>query len=479
MSDVASISLPPREHLLSQAAEAAKREIARRVAAQDHLLDFATYTMPGYRIGPPHRVIAEALEAVERGDIRRLMVMAPPRNGKSELVSKRFPAWYLGRNPSRQIISASYGQDLAGDWGRDVRNILASPEYHAIFPGVSLSEDSRAKVRWHTRHGGGYVAAGVGSSITGRGANVLSIDDPLKDRAEADSETVRESTWAWFRATAYTRLQPGGAVILTCTRWHEDDLAGRLLDAQADGGDIWHVIKLPAINDAGEPLWPEAYDRAALDGIRAAIGERDWASLYQQHPRPLAGALFKVEMINMLDAPPAGGAVVRAWDLAATAQTGSRDPDWTVGVKLQRDAEGRFAVLDVVRFRGGPDEVERGVVATASRDGRSVRIGLAQDPGAAGKSALLYLTRKLAGYRVESSPETGEKSTRAGPLAAQVNVGNLALIRAPWNASYIEEMRGFPNASKDDQIDASSRAFSMLVVPRGPARRASIPFVGR
>src|SRR5689334_9254322 len=143
------------------------------------------------------------------------MVMCPPRSGKSELVSRRFPAWYLGRHPDKQIISASYGQDLASDFGRDVRGVLMSSEYRALFPSVTLAADSAAKNRWHTSAGGSYVAAGVGSAITGRGADVLSIDDPHKDRAEADSDTVRDAVWNWFTSTAYTRLQPGGAVVLT------------------------------------------------------------------------------------------------------------------------------------------------------------------------------------------------------------------------------------------------------------------------
>jgi hypothetical protein len=249
--------------------------------------------MPGYVTGAHHAVVCDALEAVERGEIKRLMVFQPPRHGKSELVSKRFPAWYLGRNPKRQIISASYGQDLASDFGREVRNILTSPEYRALFPGITVASDSAARNRWHTNQGGSYVAAGVGTAITGRGADILNIDDPLKDRSEADSETVRNGVWNWYTSTAYTRLMPGGSVIVTLTRWHEDDLAGRLLAAQEQGGDQWHVISMPAINADGEALWPARYPITALEGIRTAIGPRDWSALYQQDPRPLDGNLFK------------------------------------------------------------------------------------------------------------------------------------------------------------------------------------------
>jgi predicted phage terminase large subunit-like protein len=444
--------------------------------------------MPGYLVGPHHRLICEKLEAVERGEIKRLMIFTPPRHGKSELVSKRFPAWYLGRNANSQIISASYGQDLATDFGRDVRNIVGSAEFAKLFPGVSLAADSSAKNRWHTNGGGSYVAAGVGTAITGRGADVLNIDDPVKDRVEADSQTTRNTIWAWYTSTAYTRLMPGGAVILTMTRWHEDDLAGRLLALQEDGGDQWEVVKLPALSAADHdpldrapaaPLWPERYGADTLDRIRAAIGERDFSALYQQSPRPTEGALFKTAQIATLDAAPAGRTIVRAWDLAATAATGTRDPDWTAGVKLLRTDDGRYVVLDVVRVRGGPDEVEQTIVNTAQQDGRSVRISIPQDPGQAGKQQVLYLTRKLSGFQVESSPETGDKATRAAPVASQVNVGNVMVVRAAWNHAFLDELGAFPGGSKDDQVDALSRAFSMLMAPPSPARFTNIPFMAR
>jgi len=221
-------------------------------------------------------LIAERLEAVERGEIDRLMIFMPPRHGKSELASKRFPAWCLGRNPRRQIIAASYNSDLANDFGRNVRNIVAEPEFRQVFPDVSLATDSAAANRMNTNHGGAYVAAGVGTAVTGRGANIALIDDPFKDREEADSERRRELVWDWYRSTLYTRLMPGGAIVLIQTRWHEDDLAGRLLDQERDQ---WEVLELPAINTQGKALWPEWYDETALARIKATIGPREWSKL--------------------------------------------------------------------------------------------------------------------------------------------------------------------------------------------------------
>ncbi len=231
------------------------------------------------------------------------MVFAPPRSGKSELVSRRFPAWFTGRYPDRDIICASYSVDLAGEFGRDVRNIVDSQEFKRLFPLVRLAEDSQAKLRWNTNTGGGYTAAGVGTGITGRGAHCLVIDDPVKDRIEAESPTLREHVWDWYRAVAYTRLQEGSSVILTLTRWHEQDLAGKLLEQESDGGDQWTKVVLPAIDEQGNALWEERYPRKVLDQIRRTIGEYDWAALYDQRPRPRGGGFFTEPMLLVAETP--------------------------------------------------------------------------------------------------------------------------------------------------------------------------------
>ena len=263
--------------------------------ARRSLLSFTEFTNPLYKRANHHRLIAEKLEAVERGEIDRLMIFMPPRHGKSELASKRFPAWCLGRQPRRQIIAASYNSDLANDFGRNVRNIVAEPEFGQVFPKVSLAPDSQAANRMNTNHGGAYVAAGVGTAVTGRGADIALIDDPFKDREEADSERRRDIVWDWYRSTLFTRLMPGGSIVLIQTRWHEDDLAGRLLEAE---GDQWEVLDLPAISEAGEALWPEWYPIEALERIKATVGPREWSALYQQKPQPDEGTFFKREWFN-------------------------------------------------------------------------------------------------------------------------------------------------------------------------------------
>ncbi len=281
------------------------REI-RAERARRGLIGFTAFTNPGYEPAPHHHLIAEKLEAVERGEIDRLMVFMPPRHGKSELASRRFPARYLGLHPTRQIIAASYNSDLATDFGRDVRNIVASPEYGEIFRDVGLRPDSKAADRMNTNHGGVYIAAGVGTATTGRGAHLGIIDDPFKDRADADSETQREKVWNWYRSTFFTRLMPGGAVVVIQTRWHEDDLAGRLLDqdGRVEEGGEWHVLELPAIDQQGKALWPEWYGVEALERIKRTVGPREWSALYMQRPQPDEGTFFRREWFQEWDQLP-------------------------------------------------------------------------------------------------------------------------------------------------------------------------------
>jgi len=237
----------------------------------------------------------------------------------------------------------------------------------------------------------------------------------------------------------------------------------------------------------GGPLWPEWETADALMRKRTMVGERTWSALYQQSPQTMQGLLFKVERIATADSealPPTAirrgkPAVVRAWDLAATAKADGRDPDWTVGLRLWRDPANRFVVQDVQRFRGGPHVVEQAIADTAQRDGRDVTIALPQDPGQAGRSQVVYFARLLAGFHLTSGVETGSKTTRALPVASQIEAGNMVIARAPWNRAFLEELRDFPNGAKDDQVDALSRAFACLIEFGTPARELAVPIMQR
>ena len=299
---------------------------------------------------------------IQRGENKRLIIETPPRHGKSELVSRKFPSFYLAHQPRHEFISASYGATLATNFGREVRNTIASKRHQALFPALKLAEDSQSKNEWHTNWGGSFYAVGVGGGTTGRGANVLNIDDPVKDRAEAESPVFRQSVWDWFTSVAYTRLMPGGAIIVTMTRWHEDDLVGRLDALEAEGGEKWRRLILPAINADGTALWPEAYPLEDLKRIRETIGERDWASLYEQRPRPVEGSFF-TEADMLVDGQPiplpAGIDVVFATIDSATKTGTANDGTGVIYWGLNRTSKYPLVILDwdIVQIEGALLEV--------------------------------------------------------------------------------------------------------------------------
>lgn len=427
-----------------------------------------------------HRMLLDRLAQVADGAIDRLMVLMPPGSAKSTYASLLFPAWWMARQPHTSVIAASHTAELAEHFGRRLRNLVAE-ERDAL--GYGLSGDSRAAHRFRTTLGGEYFATGIHGPVTGRRADLVVIDDPIKSHAEGESSLAREHVWNWYRSELITRLKPGGRIVLVMTRWHEDDLAGRLLEA----GDAWHMLRLPALAEPNDPLgrppgaalWPAWENETALARKRTSVGSRTWQALYQQSPTSGEGALFPVARIGIADSLPEGARMVRAWDLAATEAGEGRDPDWTVGLKLAHCPDGRLVVVDVVRLRGGPNEVTQCLMATASRDGRAVPIGLPQDPGQAGKQQVAFLTGRLAGHTVLASPETGAKLVRAMPVAAQVEAGRLSLLRGAWNQALMDELRDFPHGRKDDQVDALSRAHAMLEVAGRPARQIRVGLFGR
>lgn len=432
-----------------------------------------------------HLLLLHELEELAAGRNDRLMVMMPPGSAKSTYTSGLFPAWFMAsgeaREMPRSIIGTSHTAGLAEYWSARVLGFIRE---HSEVLGLRL--DTEGVQQWGTVGGSEYKPAGVGGAIAGRRADLALIDDPIKSRKEANSLEVRQAIWDWYRADLLTRLKPEGRIVLIMTRWHEDDLAGRLLELEADR---WRVLRLPAMaepgdligREEGEALWPDWEPLDILRDKRGTIGEADWASLYQQRPTPAQGAIFEVGKVVIHQETPPLARKVRAWDLAATDPTEQKgtEPDWTCGALLGLTTSGRYVLLDMMRLRGGPEKVEKAIVDTAKADGPSVEIGLPQDPGQAGKSQIAYLTSKLPGFVVKASPESGSKATRAAPVAAQCNVGNLAILRAHWNVPFVDELRTFPSGRKDDQVDAMSRAFSMLVVAARPARPANINHMAR
>lgn len=412
--------------------------------------------------------VSNALNDVAEGRCKRLMIFMPPRHGKSELVSRYFPAYVLRQYPRKRVILTSYEASFAEHWGEQARDIW-------IRAGAIDGKSCRLKKSrgnwWSIPGDEGYMTtAGVGGPITGKGMDVGIIDDPIKNAEEAYSATRREAIWNWYLSTFTTRLEPGGSIILMMTRWHDDDLAGRLLKREPDK---WLVIRLPAIaeeNDEigrapGEALWHERFPVDALEPYREA-STRWWSAMYQQRPLAAEGSVAKREWFSIIDAMPAGiRNAARAWDLAATA---SAKADFLCGTKLER-VGGLFVISDVSRARLGPAEVLGRLQSVSRQDGPTVRIGVEQEPGASGKITVAHIASELAGYRIQALAPSGSKEFRALPFLDQARAGNVKLLRAAWNDAFLAEIDSFPVGEHDDQVDTAAYAFNMVAPP---------PFVG-
>lgn len=431
----------------------AAQELLKRRKSRGSLLAFTEYTNPAYVAAGHHSLIAEKLEAVERGEIKRLMICMPPRHGKSELASRRFPAWFIGRNAGKQIIASSYNSDLANDFGREVRNIVHSPEFGSLFK-TQLAQDSKAANRWHTDAGGMYVAAGVGTAITGRGADILLIDDPFKDRQEADSEITRQRVWDWYTSTAYTRLMPGGAVIVINTRWHDDDLSGRLLAEQDNGGDQWEVLSLPAIDKQGDALWPEWYPMERLEQIKGVLPARDWNALYQQNPIPDDGDYFKAAWFQEYDELPPNLRVYGASDYAVTDAGGDYTEHGIAGV----DGSNNLYIIDWWKGQTASDVwIEAKCDLIVKHEpvrwfGESGPIRRAVEP-----FMLKRMQERMAYCVLDWLPSIADKPSRARSIQGMASMGKVFLPKkAPWKQELLNQMLRFPAGKHDDGVDVMS-----------------------
>ena len=440
------------------------------------LLAYAIGHWEGYKPAEHHRLIADKLHDVADGKCKRLMIFMPPRHGKSMLASEYFPSWYLGQHPDHYVIAATYAQGLADDFGRKVRNLIASDVYKSLFPG-GLSEDSHAASRLHTVKGGAYFAVGAGGPITGRGAHLLLIDDPIKGREDADSAVMRNRLKEWYTSVARTRLMPGGAIVVIQTRWHEDDLAGWLLREHAHEG--WEVLNLPALaepNDPlgraeGEALWPESYPVDELSTIRRSIGDRDWSALYQQRPSAAEGSIFKRQhwqYYEPIEVAPRALLeslkiynVIQAWDTAFKAKETS---DYSAGVTIGV-SDTRYYVLDVWRHRLEYPELKDAIKAQANKWG--VTSILIED-GASGQSLIQDLQRstRLPIVPVKADRDKVSRAHAVTPTHA----ASLCYLpnNAHWVSDFVDELAAFPSAPHDDQVDAFVHALTWAKTCIGP-----------
>ncbi len=432
----------------------AATELLRRTDAQTGLISFTEYTFERYKTAPHHRVIAEQLERVERGEVDRLMLLVPPRHGKSELASKRFPAYYLGRQPHKQFLSVSASAELASDFGRDVRNIIISPEYRALFD-TRLAEDSQAKGKWHTSDGGIYYSIGIGGHVMGRGGDVILIDDPYSTMEDAQSETTRKNVWDWYNGTAYNRLMPGGAIVVINHRMHEEDLSGQLLAQQAAGGDTWTVVELPALSEDGKPLWPEAYPLQALERIKNNTFSRYWSALYQQNPAPDEGTYFKREWFKRFADrdKPKDLHVYGSSDYAVTEDGG----DYTVHRVWGVDSTGGLFLLDGWRGQTTSDKWIESQIDLVGRFRPHCWFG---EGGTISRAIEPMLRRRMVERstmcRLEWLRSILDKPTRARGFQARAAMGKVHIIDGPEGDAVIEEYIRFPAGKHDDEVDCGS-----------------------
>lgn len=463
--------------------------------ARVNMIDFIRCTFPRYKADRFHIHVCNAIDRVVKREIQYLMIFAPPQHGKSEIVSTRLPSYWLAHNPDMPVGLISYGASLAYRNSRNARAVFESPFYRNIFPEYEADLQNWRMSDWHLKgHRGYIIATGVGGPITGHGLGLGIIDDPIENWAAAQSDTRRETIWDWYHGTFLTRMWEGSCIVLMMTRWHEDDLAGRILKMEGekkDGGK-WEVLRYSALCDTRNPeedvlgrsyneaLAPSRYSTDFLLGIKQSIATHVWNAEYQQTPTSPEGDFFKVGRIEIVEAIPAEiGSVeklddqsdfyvvtelnkgIRFWDLAATEKKMQKaDPDSTSG-SIIAEHNGIWYILDVVNEKVGPAGVRDLIKITAKIDGRKIPVRIEQEPGASGKSMIhVYQTDVLPGYDVEGFPSSGDKMVKASPFASQVNAGNVRMLKAKWNRRTLLELAGFPYAAHDDDIDSMAGAFN-------------------
>jgi len=456
-------------------------ELARR-----SLLNFTTFTFEGdYQVNWHHRLVADEIDAwLVAEEPYNLLIQEPPRHGKSEQCSRRLPGYIFGRNPDAQVLFGSYSADLAGAMSRDAQRVMLGNRYSQVFPHTRLAtkgnrydETAIRQANEFTIVGkrGRFRASGVGGGLTGRGADIGIIDDPFKNRQEAESETVRDGVIEWYKSTFRTRLEKGGRILMLLTRWHLHDLAGWCIDKMKidPEADKWKVISLPALFEKGEftrpcdhrqpneALWVSKYPESALRKIKATIGTYDFNALYQQQPSPPGGAVFKREWAKVIDAEdlPPNVQWVRYWDLAVTAKTSA---DYTASVQMGRDQNNNVYVRRIVREQMEWPVGKRMLKTIAISE--KLPVGIETCGTQKGFFQDLMADLEMASIALYAFNEDKDKLTRALPWIARAEAGKFYLVRGKGIDNYIDELVEFTGQGDkhDDQVDATSGAYRML-----------------
>ena len=417
-------------------------------------------TKPDYVWDSPHLRVYQSLLESTLYSQRHILVSIPPRHSKTETGTIRFPNYALKKNPAKRIIVGGYGQKIANKYSREIRRLTRKH--------CPINREVSSVSEWETVHGGGVKAVGVGVGIAGYGGDLILIDDPFKNRFEASSLATRERVWDWFTNDIYLRREPGSSIVVTHTRWNDDDLIGRLLKQDEESEEkIWTYINFAALAEEddplgrqeGEALWPYRFDVEELLRRKRVMGDADFSALYQGRPLPRGGSLFKIANFQVLNEKPANIiSTLRAWDLAGSEDRG----DFTVGVLMGLTYDRRFVILDVTRGQWAVSQRKLAIIDAAQRDGRDTKIIIEREAGIGGQERTLDLIRGLSGFVVDWEKPTGSKVYRAEPLASALGAGNLFLMKGDWNFSLFQEFSVFPYGRHDDIVDACSMAYNRL-----------------
>jgi predicted phage terminase large subunit-like protein len=459
-----ALSPPEQEKLLAELEHL--QNLKKRKLAQEKFLAFVTEAWPTFIAGRHHAKMAEAFERVAKGECKRLIINMPPRHTKSEFASYLLPAWFLGKFPNKKIIQTSHTAELAVGFGRKVRNLVDQEVYANVFPGVGLQADSKAAGRWATNKGGDYFAIGVGGAVTGKGADLLIIDDPHSEQEAALAEInpeIYDKTYEWYTSGPRQRLQPGGAIVIVMTRWSKKDLTARVLKAEAArGGDEWEVIEFPAILPSGNPLWPEFWSEKELFALREELPNSKWMAQYQQNPTSDATAIIKREWWQEWDkeSPPHCEFVLMAWDTAfEKSQRADYSALTTWGVFYQPDETGvmqaNIILLNAFRERMEFPRLKQ-VAIEQYQDWEPDSIIIEKKASGA---PLIYEMRAMGIPVQEFTPTKGnDKISRLNAVSDIFASGRVWAPNTHWAEEVIDEVASFPSGDHDDYVDSTSLA---------------------
>ena len=436
----------------------------KREAAQEDFMKFVGEMWPGFINGAHHKVMAQKFQDIAEGKCKRLIINMPPRHTKSEFASYLLPAWFLGKFPGKKIIQCSNTAELAVGFGRKVRNLVGSEQYARIFPNVSLRSDSKAAGRWSTNSDGEYFAIGVGGTVTGKGADLLIIDDPHSEQEAAIANTnpeVYDKVYEWYGSGPRQRLQPGGSIIVVMTRWSKRDLTGKILKSSIErDGDTWEIIDFPAILPSGKALWPQFWKLEELQALKEELPVSKWNAQYQQQPTSEEGALVKREWWQewTLEKPPMCEYIIQSWDTAYTKNERSdysACTTWGVFYKDEDEMQPNIILLDAFKERLEFPELKERALQYYKEWEPDVFIVEAKAAG----SPLIFELRRMGIPVSEFTPTRGnDKIARMNSVTDLFASGKVWAPRKRWAEEVIEEMAAFPNSEHDDLVDSSTQA---------------------